>query len=90
MKTIANGLFSFLIIGIIANAANYDAIKTEAKAPFDNYNIFFSSEDAPDNTRADVIVTKFRIYGNMAQYRRWNQTRGYWVDPEWIDIGVVH
>ncbi len=35
--------------------------------------------------RADVIVTKFRYYEGKYQYRRWNQTRGYWVDPEWID-----
>ncbi|WNX83960.1 hypothetical protein RWV98_15440 [Agathobaculum sp. NTUH-O15-33] len=34
--------------------------------------------------RADVIVTKTRVLGGRVQYRRWNETRGYWVDPEWI------
>lgn len=35
---------------------------------------------------ADEIVTKFRVYKNKLQYRRWNQTRGYWVDKKWIDM----
>lgn len=34
---------------------------------------------------ADVIVYKYRIYNGKYQYRRWNETRGYWVDPYWID-----
>lgn len=36
--------------------------------------------------RADIIETKTRIYQGRQQYRRWNRTRGYWVDPEWIDL----
>ena len=36
---------------------------------------------------ADEIVMKFRIInGKKLQYRRWNQTRGYWVDKDWIDM----
>ncbi|MEY8311068.1 hypothetical protein AALA61_03575 [Oscillospiraceae bacterium 42-9] len=35
---------------------------------------------------ADVIVMKTRIFNGRLQCRRWNETRGYWVDPEWIDI----
>ena len=35
---------------------------------------------------ADVIVDKFRLYNGKQQYRRWNETRGYWVDPYWIDM----
>lgn len=35
---------------------------------------------------ADVIVYKFRLYYGVQQYRRWNETRGYWVDPYWIDV----
>ena len=36
--------------------------------------------------RADVIVFKYRIYNGVYQYRRWNETKGYWVDPYWIDV----
>lgn len=35
---------------------------------------------------ADVIVYKTRMHNGVAQYRRWNETRGYWVDPDWIDV----
>lgn len=33
---------------------------------------------------ADRIETKWRVSQGKLQYRRWNVTRGYWVDPEWI------
>lgn len=33
---------------------------------------------------ADEIETKWRVSLGRLQYRRWNATRGYWVDPEWI------
>lgn len=36
--------------------------------------------------RADVIKRVYRICDDVLQYRRWNETRGYWVDPDWIDI----
>lgn len=36
--------------------------------------------------KADVIVTKYRDYHGVLQYRRWNETRGYWVDKEWITM----
>ena len=35
---------------------------------------------------ADVIVYKTRIYKGKQQYRRWNEARGYWVDPEWLPV----
>ena len=36
-------------------------------------------------TRADVIVRYYRVHNGRLQYRRYNETRGYWVDPKWID-----
>ena len=33
---------------------------------------------------SDVIEYKFREYKNRLQYRRWNATRKFWVDPYWI------
>lgn len=35
---------------------------------------------------ADVIRVVFREYNGKKQMRRWNQTWGYWVDPDWITI----
>lgn len=34
---------------------------------------------------ADVIVVKKRMNNGKLQYRRWNETKGVWVDPYWID-----
>ncbi len=34
--------------------------------------------------RADVIVRKYRVLNGVVQYRRWNETRGVWVDADWI------
>lgn len=36
--------------------------------------------------RADVIVKKYRVSNGVLQYRRWNETRGYWVDKKWITM----
>ena len=36
---------------------------------------------------ADSIVYKYRVYNGKRQYRRWNETRGYWVDSSWITLG---
>lgn len=37
---------------------------------------------------ADVIVIKYRVNPTTGkrQYRRWNETKGVWVDPYWIDL----
>lgn len=34
----------------------------------------------------DTIVMKYRIYNGKPQCRRWNATKGCWVDPAWIDM----
>ena len=33
----------------------------------------------------DVIQIYIRTHNGVKQYRRWNATRKYWVDPDWID-----
>ena len=35
---------------------------------------------------ADKIVVKNREYNGKLQYRRWNETKGYWVDSHWINV----
>lgn len=35
---------------------------------------------------ADEIVKKYRNHRGKRQYRRWNVTRGHWVDPYWINL----
>ena len=36
-------------------------------------------------TRAEVIIRCYRVHKGRLQYRRYNETCGYWVDPKWID-----
>lgn len=36
--------------------------------------------------RADKIVYKYRVVDGVHQYRRWNETKGCWVDPYWINL----
>ncbi|MDO5145622.1 MAG: hypothetical protein Q4D60_01320 [Eubacteriales bacterium] len=36
---------------------------------------------------ADVIYWRFRtLASGKVQRRRWNATKGYWVDPHWMDV----
>lgn len=43
-----------------------------------------ASEDI--QPRVDVIVYKYRLHNGVLQQRRWNETRGCWVDPEWTNV----
>lgn len=45
-----------------------------------------TSEDYGITPYADVIILKTRIHNGVAQYRHWNETRGYWVEDDWIDL----
>ena len=45
-----------------------------------------SESESVIEPRADVIVYKYRLHNGVYQFRRWNETRGYWVDPYWMDL----
>lgn len=45
-----------------------------------------TTEDSTVMPTADVIEVKYRIYDGKLQYRRWNATRGYWVDSTWKNV----
>lgn len=34
----------------------------------------------------DEIEYIYREYNGVLQYRRWNATKGIWVDPYWINV----
>lgn len=38
---------------------------------------------------ADVVYYVYRTWNGWMQKRRWNETRGYWVDPYWINVKYV-
>lgn len=35
---------------------------------------------------SDTIEMKYRTLNGHLQCRRWNATKGYWVDPHWITL----
>lgn len=43
-------------------------------------------EEGANILTTDTIVYKFRMNNGKQQYRRWNATKGVWVDPYWITI----
>lgn len=74
------------IIGIMLISILYSMpVLAEGKVPTQNYIV---EKELSDNleTRMDKIVKKFRVYNGVLQYRRWNETKGKWVDPYWIDM----
>lgn len=34
----------------------------------------------------DQIVYKYRFHNGVLQYRRWNATKGYWIDATWLNF----
>lgn len=43
--------------------------------------------EAAIEPRADQIYWMYRkLSDGTVQKRRWNATKGYWVDPHWIDV----
>lgn len=47
-----------------------------------------SVESGAQILSTDQIITKYRVNTTTGktQYRRWNATKGYWVDPYWINL----
>lgn len=35
---------------------------------------------------ADKIIIKYRYYNGEQQYRRWNSTKGIWLDDSWKKV----
>lgn len=66
-----------LLIALSLFSVCLPAYATEVEAP--------ETSESVIEPRADVIVMKYRTYNGKVQFRRWNETQGYWVDPYWID-----
>lgn len=71
-------LFMFWGIGI---KGSQKVEAAEAQRSHENFAL-----DERITPYADVIETKFRVINGVTQYRRWNKTKGYWVDSDWITL----
>lgn len=73
-----------LAIGMIAAIMMFSAMPATIPAMLQMPTAVEAAEIEP---RADVVYWIFRkLSDGTIQKRRWNETRGYWVDPDWIDI----
>lgn len=73
-----------LVIGVMAATMAFSAMPAAIPAMI---QMPVAVEAAEIEPRADVIYWRFRTLDDgTVQKRRWNETRGYWVDPDWIDV----
>lgn len=73
-----------LVIGVMAATMAFSAMPAAIPAMI---QMPVAMEAAEIEPRADVIYWRFRTLDDgTVQKRRWNATRGYWVDPDWIDV----
>lgn len=75
-------VIAMLALGVVALAPSVSEVKAAevVSAPQ------VVAEDSTIMPRADVIEVKYRMYNGKLQYRRWNATRGYWVDSAWKNV----
>lgn len=72
-------IYCFYIIALFIFSGNH----VEASLFEDNMTGGNKVEEEVE-TRDDVIVTYYKTIGEQVYYRRWNRTKGFWVDPYWI------
>lgn len=69
----------------VVETATPDSVTVGETATPDSSALENGADTTAIQPRADVIVTKWRVYNGKRQYRRWNQSKSKWVDDEWID-----
>lgn len=64
--------------------AGIAAVNPLSAVPFTGSSVAVEAATAPsDDTQADQIGYKYRSINGYLQKRRWNYTKGVWVDPYW-------
>ncbi len=77
-------LMKRMVIGIMAATMAFSAMPAAIPVMIQAPAAVEAAEIEP---RADVVYWIFReLSDGTIQKRRWNATRGYWVDPDWIDV----
>lgn len=77
-------LMKRLVIGVMAATMAFSAMPAAIPAMIQTPAAVEAAEIEP---RADVVYWIYRTLSDgTIQKRRWNATRGYWVDPDWIDV----
>lgn len=73
-----------LVIGVMAATMAFSAMPAAIPAMIQTPAAVEAAEIEP---RADVVYWIYRTLADgTVQKRRWNATRGYWVDDYWITV----
>ncbi|MBS6721868.1 MAG: hypothetical protein KH268_02480 [Clostridiales bacterium] len=76
-----------VIIGMLTATMLFSAMPASIPAMLQMPVMVEASETAEIEPKADVVYWMYRVLSDgTIQKRRWNATRGYWVDPDWIDV----
>lgn len=77
-------LMKQLAIGVMAATMMFSAMPAAIPAMIQEPAAVEAAEIEP---RADVVYWIYRALSDgTIQKRRWNETRGYWVDDHWITV----
>lgn len=77
-------LMKRIVIGTMALTMAFSAMPASVPALVQTSIKVEAAEIEP---RADVVYWIYReLADGTLQKRRWNETRGYWVDPHWITV----
>ena len=73
-----------LVIGVMAATMAFSVMPAAIPVMIQTPVAVEAAEIEP---RADVVYWIYReLADGTLQKRRWNATRGYWVDPHWITV----
>ncbi|HIX72195.1 MAG TPA: hypothetical protein H9849_04165 [Candidatus Anaerobutyricum stercoripullorum] len=76
-----------VIIGMLTATMLFSAMPASIPDMLQMPVMVEASETAEIEPKADVVYWMYRVLSDgTIQKRRWNATRGYWVDPDWIDV----
>lgn len=77
-------MLSIMSVGLICAGMAIPCSAQAAEVPQEIDEISVSAEANPIATRKVQYKTVFRNYHGRDQYRTWNITHGFWVEPDWI------
>lgn len=50
------------------------------------FPVYGASDPGIETQSSDHIEYYYRIYNGVLQFRRWNATKGYWIDATWLNV----
>lgn len=50
------------------------------------FPVYGASDPAIETRSTDCIEYYYRFYNGVLQFRRWNATKGYWIDATWLNV----